>query len=228
MVSAVSAELKIISPQVNRRSHNFIPLSSLVFIFAIILSGCALNGFSQGSGDIGLSAQERVQLGAIYERKGLNDLALREYEAASEMGLAFGVFAAANILYKEQKYDEAINGYLEAIEKDPDNPAYYNNLAWAYMEKGAFEKALVEAEQALKRATQDRHMYLDTAAVALLRLGDIDGAERYLDEALSVAPVENIAGLAEIYRHRIELYSIKGDDLKVSRAQEKLKALNNK
>lgn len=192
------------------------------------MSGCAVKGGNVGASDVGLSAEEHVHLGAIYEGKGLDDLALREYEAAAELDLAFGDFAAANIHFKQKNYDDAISGFLEAIDKDPENPVFYNNLAWVYIVTGEYEDARAAADEALLKAEDQRYMYLDTAGVAYFKLEDFTRAEEYLSDAAATVPADNREGRMEIYSHLLDLYARTGEARKAAQVRLKLEEMTKK
>jgi Tfp pilus assembly protein PilF len=60
-------------------------------------------------------------------------------------------YAALGISYtNEQKYDEAMEAFLKAIEKDPRNTRAYYGLGGIYN----YKKMLPQAEQAFKTAIQ--------------------------------------------------------------------------
>ena len=44
-------------------------------------------------------------------------------------------------LFKEKKYNEAIDAFSSVLETEPDNADVYNNIAVAYSCVGDFEKA---------------------------------------------------------------------------------------
>ncbi len=55
-----------------------------------------------------------------------------------------------NQFMKEEKYDEAVEMYTEAIEKDPQNHVLYSNRSAAYAKKEQFEGALKDAERTIE------------------------------------------------------------------------------
>lgn len=55
-----------------------------------------------------------------------------------------------NQFMKEEKYDEAVEMYTEAIEKDPQNHVLYSNRSAAYAKKEQFEDALKDAERTIE------------------------------------------------------------------------------
>ncbi len=59
--------------------------------------------------------------------------------------LSAGVTAAG-----EERWDEAVQYWKKALEKDPDSAAAHNNLAVAYEKRGALDEAGREYEAALR------------------------------------------------------------------------------
>ena len=50
--------------------------------------------------------------------------------------------------YKKKNFDQAITHYEKAIELDPNEPIYYNNLAAVYLEKKQVDKAIESCDKA--------------------------------------------------------------------------------
>jgi tetratricopeptide (TPR) repeat protein len=96
-----------------------------------------------------LTAQEHVDLGVAYERKGELDLALREYEKALRKD---GKFYRArvnlgNVFLAKKEYGKAREEYLQALELRPGDAEATNNLSWAAIYSGeGIEEALTRME----------------------------------------------------------------------------------
>lgn len=97
-----------------------------------------------------LTAEEHLQLGLSYERKGLLDEAIRHYEEASKND-ARGFLLIGNLYLNQGKHDQAEENYKKAIKKDSKLADAYNNLAWLYYIKG---ERLDEAEDLVKKAIE--------------------------------------------------------------------------
>lgn len=54
-----------------------------------------------------------------------------------------------NVLFYEQKYDEALNKYRDALVDNPESPAIRFNIGDAQYEKKKYEEALAEFEKSL-------------------------------------------------------------------------------
>ncbi|MCS7262268.1 MAG: tetratricopeptide repeat protein [Aquificaceae bacterium] len=99
-----------------------------------------------------LSAQERIDLGYLYEKEGKLELAKKEYAKAIRKDrrswLAYynlgNVYARRGDMQKAQElYQRALR-----IERDPD---LLNNLAFVLKERGQYCQALELLEEALKK-----------------------------------------------------------------------------
>lgn len=97
-----------------------------------------------------LTAEEHLNLGLAYERRGELDFAIKEYQlAAKKFPIAFLYLGNAHFLKKE--WDAAETYYKKAIKRDPGNADSYNNLAWLYYTKG---ESLDEAEALALKAIE--------------------------------------------------------------------------
>ena len=193
---------------------------------ALLVAGCASVDVAPDASPA-LTPDERLRLGAIYESKGEEDLALREYRALSRED-AFNsdaYFALANLYLKREDYGEAEANYKKAIELNPGEGTYHNNLGWLYMERGEFEKAASEVKAALARDPLRRYVYLDTLGVIQTRSRDYAGAEASLTEAAGLVPPDETGGLVQIYTHLIELYALTGEASKAGEVERKLREL---
>jgi putative PEP-CTERM system TPR-repeat lipoprotein len=82
---------------------------------------------------------------------------------------------------------EAREQYAKLADKDPNNVAVLNNLAWASMQMGAVDEALSYAQRAHKMAPEQPQV-LDTLAMVLLRKGNHKEALDKLNKAAERAP----------------------------------------
>jgi tetratricopeptide (TPR) repeat protein len=96
-----------------------------------------------------LTAEEHVQLGVAYERKGELDLAQREYERALRKdGKLFRARVnLGNVFLAKKEYGKAREEYLQALELRPGDAEATNNLSWAAIDSGeGIEEALARME----------------------------------------------------------------------------------
>jgi tetratricopeptide (TPR) repeat protein len=95
----------------------------------------------------------------------------------------------ARILYEARQYDDAIAGYREALEMDPDFSQAQREIGLAYEQKGMFDAA----ETALKRTLTLSGTYFKPTAMADLAhvyaaRGDRTAARQILIELGRMAP----------------------------------------
>jgi FimV-like protein len=83
-------------------------------------------------------------------------------------------------------YLSAIKHYKYLLDKQPNNPALMNNLAWA-MGQAKDPKAIELAEQAYKLAPEQPTI-IDTLGALLVAKGDVDRGLELLQKASSLAP----------------------------------------
>ncbi|OGP25518.1 MAG: hypothetical protein A2X93_06510 [Deltaproteobacteria bacterium GWC2_56_8] len=202
---------------------------ALPVVLAFLLPACGAIQVEKPS--FLLSDVERLSLASIYESKGENDLAFREYRKALESDSKdireSAWFAIANLNLRRNNLDEAEEGFLNAIEINPSKGAYYNNLAWIYMERGEYGRAEDTAMKGLELDPDTDYMYLDTIGVIQTREEEYVDAEESLLKAASRADASNAGAnpLKEIYTHLSELYELAGDAEKYASMQDRLKGL---
>ncbi len=109
-----------------------------------------------------LTPEEHLNLGVAYEKKDDFDLAIREYELASDK-LPVAFLYLGNVYFQRGELIRAEEFYRRAIEADPLNGDAYNNLAWLYYTRG---ESLEEGEKlvlkALELTPSKEHIYRDT------------------------------------------------------------------
>jgi Flp pilus assembly protein TadD len=169
-----------------------------------------------------LTAEEHVDLGVAYERRGELDLARREYEMALRKDGRF--FQArvnlGNVHLAKKEYEKARREYLRALELRPGDADATNNLAWAAILSGVgIDEALSLMESVASRPEGRKATILDTLGVLRMRANRPEAAEEAfaLAEKLCMEP-EAVPGdgargepscpeevRREIDRHRREL-----------------------
>ncbi|MFN3813136.1 MAG: tetratricopeptide repeat protein [Aquificaceae bacterium] len=109
-----------------------------------------------------LTAEEHVNLGYIYEKKGELDLAKGEYQKAIKKDKSFWVayYNLGNIYAKEGNYKKAQESYRRALDINPEDPDTLNNLAYVLFKQGKKEEALVLIKKAINM--EDKKEYRNT------------------------------------------------------------------
>ena len=109
-----------------------------------------------------LSAEEHLQLGIAYEKKGEFDNAITEYEAAAKK-TPRAYYYLGNVHFQKKELGKAEIYYKKAIDKGAGNADAHNNLAWLYYVQ---RKNLVEAEglalKAMELNPAKKDSYKDT------------------------------------------------------------------
>lgn len=92
-------------------------------------------------------------------------------------------------LYADGSYDEAVSVFLQAIERDPQNAEYYNNLGMAYIAAGQYDEALAAFDNAAANTNRDSVLELAKrgSGIAYLSAGHYSKGVELFNEALTYA-----------------------------------------
>lgn len=123
-------------------------LTALTILAFLLITGCSMPKIVVLHDP--LTAEEHLQLGLSYEKKGLNEEAKKHYKEASKSD-ARGYLFLGNLYLTQGLYDKAEESYRKAIKKDPNLADAYNNLAWLYCLR---KENLEEAEKLVKKAME--------------------------------------------------------------------------
>ncbi len=134
-----------------------------------------------------LTAEEHASMGAIYEREGNLEMAVREYAASikKDPHNLVALTGLGNASVSEGKYLIAAGYYRRALEVDPDNFAVLNNLAMCLTLSGKPGKAMEYADKAVEVSNEDPRA-LDTRAQTLMALGEEERAAADLARAVRI------------------------------------------
>jgi len=114
----------------------------------------------------------------------------------------------ANVLFKEQKYDEAISLMQQFLEQNPEAYQAYASIGDCYREKGDTEQALENYQKVLELAKEDEAMGKEMTARALAGIGecyfkiqDFEKAQSYFEQSIEAYPENEILAynVGEIY-----------------------------
>ncbi|MGQ9630276.1 MAG: tetratricopeptide repeat protein [bacterium] len=100
----------------------------------------------------------------------------------AQIDLAWG-----NAYYERGEYDNAINRYNQALEKDPDFAEAYYKRGTAYRYKGEMERALEDFRKAIELRPDYKEAYNALGAL-LVYMGEVDEAIREFKRALEIDP----------------------------------------
>ncbi|MDB9372594.1 tetratricopeptide repeat protein [Nodularia sphaerocarpa] len=98
---------------------------------------------------------------------------------------AFGHFELGNVLFRQDKAEEAINAYREAIRFNSNHALAYNGIGLVYASQGRWEEAIT----AYQKALEINPKYADAlanSAVALLQSNQQSEGIAALEKALDI------------------------------------------
>ncbi|MFZ3071842.1 MAG: tetratricopeptide repeat protein [Thermodesulfobacteriota bacterium] len=208
-------------------------VKAFLAVFAVapvfLLSSCVMESRVIKQDARPLSAGEELRLAMAYESKDMLEPALKSYSRVSELepSEARAHFGMGNVYLKMRRYNEAEERYKKAIELDPLKGAFYNNLAWLYIETANLVTAMNMANIGMALDMERRYIYLDTLGVAETLLGNYAGAVRYLKEAAIAVPFSDARGQLHIYTHLLEVYEKQNKKKEAAAVEEKLKSLRS-
>jgi tetratricopeptide (TPR) repeat protein len=109
-------------------------------------------------------------------------------------------------LAKDEKYDEAIEAFSKAIEKDPKQPYVLSNRANAYTKVKKYDEAVADYDKAIELAVErklrDEPNFYFEKAVALSLNGKIEEADKLFQMAAEKAKDMNPADAAQFHLNR--------------------------
>ncbi|MFN0150665.1 MAG: tetratricopeptide repeat protein [bacterium] len=118
-------------------------------------------------------------------------------------------FAAGRNYAAAGEGDLARAAYAMAAERDPSRAEYFTARAWSFVVAAKFDDAVRAADAGLARFPRDPYL-VGTRGWALFRLGELDGAERALRDAIALLPREDRAARAAESAHLGEVLLARG------------------
>lgn len=169
----------------------------LVLLCAILFAGCSLPRVIVLNDP--LDARGHNDLGVAYEARGEYDLAEREYAraAAFDRDWALPLVNRGNALGAAGDWRGAEASYRDALRREPQDVGAMNNLAWALLQRGRNDEALVWVRKALAVDPQMGAAF-DTLAEVQFARGDLPAARAAVERGLALASDPQLrAGLEE-------------------------------
>ena len=94
-----------------------------------------------------------------------------------------------NALTRQDKFEEALIHYHQAMQLNPDDAeTYHNNLGFAFYSQGDFDKAINHYQQALRLDADDAEIYSNNLGLAFQSQGKFEEAIKNYQQALLSKP----------------------------------------
>ena len=130
--------------------------------------------------------EQKLLLADFWYDQGFYRRARRAYDDVQKEAPAGDVAALigrGNVLFRQNRYEDAIPVFRAALALEPDNPRILNNLAYAMLHgDGELLAALRHARKA-DQLDPNNPLILETIGSINLRLGDALAAANYLEQA---------------------------------------------
>ena len=110
-----------------------------------------------------------------------------------------------NILLRQERYEEALEQFLEISRKDGANPEVHNNLGVLYRKLGRMDEALGAVRRAMDLDPENADIAYNLGNLHK-QLGNLDEAEKYYSDALRLEPglVQGYINLGTVHERRGE------------------------
>ena len=132
---------------------------------------------------------------------------MADYDKAIEIhtNYALAYFNRGNLNLDTKNLTGALSDYTTAIDIKPDS-ATYNNRAIVFLEMNMLDKAIEDANTAIKLNTKDKHPY-DTRGQIYMAMNQDEKALNDLDHAISLDSnyYEALTNRAKCYRKLAEI-----------------------
>jgi tetratricopeptide (TPR) repeat protein len=137
-----------------------------------------------------------ANLGLLYKKKGLFDLALLSYARAINLDTNNNTAWENLAVLHQQLGDEkaALDIYISLDIKRRENPFYHQMLAEIEVEKGSFERSIMHYQTAIKLNNNQHQFYFGLASV-YFEIGDFKRSQRFFKLAKRKAGKSKVADI---------------------------------
>lgn len=118
----------------------------------------------------------------VYHMIGELELARFHLEKAAKKGLTLALVSLGNLAIEEKRYDEAIEWFTKAVEKN-DKPEYIKNLAYTYFLNNDYEQATAHYKKVAQQGDDEAMCFLGIIEKAL---HNPKGAIHWLKKAIKI------------------------------------------
>ncbi len=113
-------------------------------------------------------------------------------------------------MYRDKRYQDAVDETLAEIQATPRNLDSYVVLGWSLLALGRYKDALDWGTRALNLSPYDERV-IEIIGEANFRLGNNDAAMKYFEEYVRLSPGVNDRLIDDVYYFIGEIYVQKGD-----------------
>ncbi len=107
---------------------------------------------------------------------------------------------------RERKYDEAVEGFEEALKEDPGNPEYYANIAIALTNSKKFDEAITYIEKALEIKPEEKsYTELKAKIIARQENAKIEQAQAIMNEGNKLLEGDDAAAAIKKFEEAITM-----------------------
>jgi type IV pilus assembly protein PilF len=191
---------------------------AIVLLLAVVASGCKTVTTTAGGVEVPANKAEadprkraeiRTELASNYYREGRLAIALEEAQRAvgtdANYAPAYTLLGLINMELGDKS--EADANFNRALRLEPDNSNILNNYGWFLCQSGRERESIAYFERAAaNRLYQTPALARRNAGVCLLRINDVDGAERMLRRAFELDASDPLTKyeLARLYLRKKE------------------------
>ena len=190
---------------------------AVAWVLAAVLTGCKTTttvGGVEVSPNAGKTeadprkrAEVRTELASSYYRDGRLAVALEEAQRAVKLDARYApAHGLLGLIYMEiGDRAEAEASFNRALRLEPDNSDILNNYGWFLCQSGRERESIEYFQRAANnRLYATPGLAMRNAGVCLLRINDLDGAERALRRALEFDAADSVTKyeLARVYLKR--------------------------
>lgn len=152
--------------------------------------------------------EDRLEMATAYQNHGLVPRAIDEYKEVLKLDPVNvkALKSLAGMTSALKRYDESETYYKKALEVEPDQPDYYNGLAWVYFKGRKDYAAAHEMVDKALAAESDRHLlYLEMKGLILAAEQKHEDAIRTFKASLAECEQSKLAREI-LMRLRIDLH----------------------
>lgn len=185
--------------------------SWILLALTLLLSGCVApeksrSGNKEDSYNVTAlteRARAHVDLGAAYLEQGKYEIALSEFNEATEIDPSYApAYNGLGLLYAALGEDaKAETSYKRSIELQPKNSESHNNYGGFLCSRKRYDESIKHFLEAVKNPLYGTpNLAYANAGICSARKNDVTNAEIYLNKALQIEPLTHSAAtqLAEI------------------------------